>query len=117
MWLGHMTCSGQYIYIFVGANFCLLFLASCHHVYHIRGLLSSHMRFVVTTYEVCRHHILCPSNQHAHPPHTRLDRIVPVAKIQGKARMVHRVGRHANAMGSSGMSGWEAHMLLALTMW
>ena len=39
MWQGHMTCSGQYIYIYIfaGTNFCLLFLASCHHVYHIRG--------------------------------------------------------------------------------
>src|SRR5882724_2749196 len=37
MWRGHVTCSGQYIYIFVGTNFCLLFLASRHHVYHVRG--------------------------------------------------------------------------------
>src|SRR5882724_8446969 len=29
-----------YMYIFAGANFCLLFLASRHHVYHIRGSLS-----------------------------------------------------------------------------
>src|SRR5882724_4310032 len=29
-----------YIYIFVATNFCLLFLASHHHVYHVRGLSS-----------------------------------------------------------------------------
>jgi len=99
---GHVTCSGQYI-LFAGANLCLLFLASRHsHVYHVRG----------SSYHVAR-----PGDRRAHPTHTRSDRIVPVAKIQGKARMVRHVGRRANAMGSSGMSGWEAHVLLALTMW
>src|SRR5882724_4396505 len=73
--------------------------------------------FKVRHHQVHHHHIVRPSNCHAHPTHTRSDRIVPVAKIQGKARMVHRVGRCANAMGSSGMLGWEAHVLLALTMW
>src|SRR5882724_12767813 len=70
-----------------------------------------------TTFEVRRHHVAHPGDHRAHPTHMRLDRIVPVAKIQGKARMVHHVGRCANVMGSSGMLGWEAHVLLALTMW
>src|SRR5882724_9703877 len=73
--------------------------------------------FKVRHRQVRRHHVACPGDCRAHPMHTRSDRIVPVAKIQGKARMVRRVSRRANAMGSSGMSGWEAHVLLALTMW
>src|SRR5882724_8131095 len=73
--------------------------------------------FEVHRHQVRRHHVVHPSDRRAHPTHTRLDQIIPVAKIQGKARMVRRVGRRANAMGSSGMLGWEAHVLLALTMW
>src|SRR5882724_12080249 len=73
--------------------------------------------FKVHHHQVHHHHIARPGDRHAHPTHTRSDQIIPVAKIQGKARMVCRVGRHANAMGSSGMSGWEAHVLLALMMW
>src|SRR5882724_363568 len=73
--------------------------------------------FEVCRHQVCRHHVVRPGDRHAHPTHMRSDQIIPVAKIQGKARMVCCVGRHANAMGSSGMSGWEAHVLLALTMW
>src|SRR5882724_2464300 len=89
-----------------------IFFAGANFVYS--SLLHTTM---FTTFEVCHHHIACPSNCHAHLTHMRSDRIVPVAKIQGKARMVRHVGRYANAMGSSGMSGWEAHMLLALMMW
>src|SRR5882724_7097656 len=73
--------------------------------------------FKVHCHQVRHHHVACPGDHHAHPTHTRSDRIVPVAKIQGKARMVRRVGRCANGMGSSGMLGWEAHVLLTLTMW
>src|SRR5882724_10857075 len=73
--------------------------------------------FEVRRHQVHHHHIVRPGDCPAHPTHTRSDRIVLVAKIQGKARMVHRVGRHANAMGSLGMLGREAHVLLALTMW
>jgi len=74
-------------------------------------------RHQVHHHQVRRHHVVHPSNCRAHPTHTRSDRIIPVSKIQGKARMVGHVGRCANAMGSLGMSGWEAHVLLALTMW
>src|SRR5882724_2894487 len=73
--------------------------------------------FEVHRHQVRRHHVARPGVRHAHPTHMRSDRIVPVANIQGKARMVRHVGRRANVMGSLGMSGWEAHMLLALTMW
>src|SRR5882724_10264945 len=73
--------------------------------------------FEVRRHQVHCHHVACPSDRHAHPTHTRSDRIILVAKIQGKARMVCRVGRCANAMCSLGMLGWEAHMLLALMMW
>src|SRR5882724_5881225 len=62
------------------------------------------------------HHVAHPCDHHAHPPHMSSDQTVPVAKIRRKARMVHCGGRHANAMGSSGMLGWEADMLLTLTM-
>src|SRR5882724_666928 len=73
--------------------------------------------FEVRHHQVRHHHVAHPGNCRAYPTHTRSDRIVPVAKIQGKARMVRHVSRCANAMGSLGMSGWEAHVLLALTMW
>jgi len=88
-----MTYSGQYIYIIAGANFCLLFLALCHHVYHIRGSSSP-----------CSVSRRLPCTSHAHE--IRLNH--PVAKIQGKARMVRHVGRYANAMGSSECRG-EKH--------
>src|SRR5882724_1137518 len=103
-----MTCSGQYIYIYLQVP-----------IFVYSSLLCSTMftMFEVHHHQVRRHHVACPSDHRAHPPHTRSDQIVPVAKIQGKARMVRRVGRHANAMGSLGMLGREAHVLLALTMW
>src|SRR5882724_5513681 len=63
------------------------------------------------------HYVARPCDCHAHPLHMSSDRTVPVTKVQRKARMVHHGGRCANTMGSSGMLGWEADMLLALTMW
>src|SRR5882724_11439857 len=98
-----MTCSGQYIYIYLQAA-----------IFVYSSLLHATMftTFEVRCHQVHRHHIACPGDRHAHPTHTRSDRIVLVAKIQGKARMVRHVSRHANAMVSLGMSGWEAHVLL-----
>ena len=62
------------------------------------------------------HHIACPCDCRVHPPHTSSYRTVPVTKVRRKARMVHRGGRCANTMDSSGMLGWEADVLLTLTM-
>src|SRR5882724_4643796 len=59
--------------------------------------------------------VVHPSDRRVHPSHTSLSGMVKAAKIQMKARMDHHVGRHANMMGSLGMSRWEADMLLALT--
>src|SRR5882724_7828164 len=105
---GHVTCSGQYICIFLRVP-----------IFVYSSLLRTTMftTFKVHCHQVRRHHIVRPGDRRAHPMHMRSDRIILVAKIQGKARMVCRVGRRANAMGSLGMSGWEAHMHLALTMW
>src|SRR5882724_2122083 len=72
--------------------------------------------FEVPRSPLIAHHVAHPCDHHGHPPHTSSDRTVPVAKVRRKARMVHHGGRRANTMGSSGMSGWEADVLLALMM-
>ena len=96
-----------YIYIFAGANFCSLFLASHHHVYHVQGSSSPGS---LSPHSVSWR---LPCTSHAH----KIGSNCPGCQDPGEGQDGLSCWQMCQCDGLSGMLGWEAHVLLALTMW